>query len=201
MNKRTAVIAGVAGAAVVLAGIGLAVATLGAPPRDPSTVSSPASPEPTVTPEQTATPAPEVQQYDTARALRYVIEEEKLAHDVYVVLGATWGSNIFSNISDSETTHQALLLPLLEARGIADPRSTEVGVFADPNLQSLYDELIARGTVSLAEAMQVGILIEEKDIADLTTAIAAEDEADVVGAYQRLLAGSENHLASFERQV
>ena len=47
----------------------------------------------------------------------------------------------------------------------------------------------------------MGILIEEKDIADLTAAIAAEDEADVISVYERLLAGSENHLASFQRQA
>jgi len=76
-----------------------------------------------------------------------------------------------------------------------------VGVFVDPDLQSLYNDLIARGTTSLAEAMQVGILIEEKDIADHTVAMAAEDEADVISVYDRLLSGSENHLASFQRQA
>ena len=76
-----------------------------------------------------------------------------------------------------------------------------MGVFVDPDLQSLYNDLIARGTTSLAEAMQVGILIEEKDIADLTVAMAAEDEADVISVYDRLLSGSENHLASFQRQA
>ena len=43
--------------------------------------------------------------------------------------------------------------------------------------------------------------LSEKDIADLTVAMAAEDEADVISVYDRLLSGSENHLASFQRQA
>lgn len=195
MNKRNAIIAGIAGAAVVLAGVGITFALNapgpGVPP--PSESAAPVA-EPTTVPTQTET-------FDTASSLLFIIEEEKLAHDVYVTLGGLWGSNIFANITASETTHQDLVLPLLEARAIADPRSSEVGVFTDPDLQALYDDLIARGSASLAEAIQVGILIEEKDIADLTEAIAAEDEADVISVYERLLAGSENHLASFQRQA
>ena len=72
-------------------------------------------------------------------------------------------------------------------------------MFTDPVLQALYDELIARGSLSLDAAIQVGITIEEKDIADLSAAIAAEHEVDVTAVLERLLAGSENHLRSFER--
>ncbi|MFZ2964742.1 MAG: DUF2202 domain-containing protein [Rhodoglobus sp.] len=198
MNKRNAIIVGIAGAALVLAGVGITVA-LNAPQPGVPVPSESAAPvaEPTISP----TPTPEPEAYDTASSLLFIIEEEKLAYDVYVTLGGLWGSNIFANIAASETTHQELVLPLLEARAIADPRSSEVGVFTDPELQALYDDLIARGSASLAEAMQVGILIEEKDIADLTAAIAAEDEVDVISVYERLLAGSENHLASFQRQA
>ncbi|WP_438853424.1 DUF2202 domain-containing protein [Agromyces sp. M3QZ16-3] len=163
------------------------------------------APEPT-TPasEEATTPAPEASaptaaESDTAAALTYLIEEEKLAHDVYVVLADLWGAQVFANIVDSETTHQDLVAPLLSARGIDDPRSSDVGVFTDPDLQALYDELVARGSTSLDEAIQVGIAIEEKDLADLGAAMASEDEADVISVLERLYAGSENHLAAFER--
>ena len=75
-----------------------------------------------------------------------------------------------------------------------------MGVFTDPALQSLYDELIAKGSQSLADAVQVGITIEQTDIADLSKTIATAP-ADVVIVLERLLAGSQNHLAAFERQV
>jgi hypothetical protein len=196
MNKRT--IASIALGAALIAGAGVTIAALTSPQVSP--VASPAatSAPPSAAP---VAPTPEPVVPGTASSLLFIIEEEKLAHDVYVTLGALWGANLFANIAESETTHQELMLPLLEARGIADPRSSEVGVFTDPALQSLYDDLVARGGTSLAEAIQVGILIEEKDIEDLAVAIAAEDEADVISVYERLLAGSENHLASFQRQA
>lgn len=93
------------------------------------------------------------------------------------------------------------MLTLLDSRAIVDPRSTEVGVFVNPDLQALYDQLVAQGSVSRDAAMQVGIAIEEKDISDLAATIAVEDEADVIDVYERLLAASQKHLAAFERQA
>ena len=147
----------------------------------------------------TPTAEPTADLSDTASSLRYLIEEEKLAHDVYVALFDAWGLQAFDNISASEVRHQDELVPLLEARGIADPRSTELGVFTDPALQATYDELLARGLTSEAEAIQVGIAIEEMDIDDLEARIAAEDEPDVIAAYEFLLQGSRNHLDAFQR--
>ncbi|WP_448811855.1 DUF2202 domain-containing protein [Agromyces bauzanensis] len=205
MKKQAIITTSIVAGAVVLAGAGVAIALTTAPTEAPDAASTTVATTPaeaTPTADTLATPEHDAATpYDTTTALLFLIEEEKLAHDVYVTLGDQWGSNIFTNIADSETTHQELVAPLLDARGIADPRSTEVGVFTDPDLQALYDDLMARGSTSLAEAIQVGIVIEEKDITDLSAAIAAEDEADVVSVLERLLAGSENHLRSFERQA
>ena len=206
MKQQTLIISGITAGALALAGVGAAIALSGAPQAvpdaAPATISSTPVEAAAPNPDALATPEPEPPAtYDTTATLLFLIEEEKLAHDVYVTLGEQWGTGIFANIAESETTHQSLVAPLLEARGIADPRSTEVGIFTDPELQALYDELIARGSTSLDEAIQVGILIEEKDITDLSAAIAAEDEADVVSVLERLLSGSENHLRSFERQA
>ena len=89
---------------------------------------------------------------------------------------------------------------LLVEYDLADPRSDEIGVFTDPDLQSLYDQLVADGSQSRAAAIDVGVLIEQTDIADLTRALddAADDVAVVL---ERLLAGSQNRLAAFERQA
>lgn len=193
MNRPSIIITSVALGVVLVAGTAVAVVTLNFPPVSPVASASPTSAPPT-------TPAPEAD-WDTEASLLFMIEEEKLAHDVYVSLGDLWGANIFANISQSEVTHQELLLPLLAARGLTDPRSPDVGVFANPDLQALYDDLIARGSESLAAAIQVGILIEEKDIADIAPAIDAEDEADVISVYARLLDGSRNHLEAFQRQA
>jgi hypothetical protein len=197
MNNRTIItVTSIAVGAVLIVGTGVAIAAVNVQQGTP-VASAPTTPE---ADQSTAVPTPDAD-WDTTASLIFMIEEEKLAHDVYVTLGAIWGSNVFANILESEATHQDLVLPLLETRGLDDPRSAEVGVFVNADLQVLYEDLIARGSVSEAEAMQVGILIEETDIADLIAAIAAEDEADVISVYESLLSGSENHLAAVQRQV
>jgi hypothetical protein len=137
----------------------------------------------------------------TVELLTYLIEEEKLAHDVYTVMYDLYGSKVFGNILESESTHQDQVLGLLDAYGVEDPRSDELGVFNDPNLQALYDQLIAMGSQSAQDAYQVGVLIEEKDIADITDQLATASDQDVVDVLERLRSGSENHLRAFNRQL
>ena len=56
-----------------------------------------------------------------ADGLRFMREEEKLAHDVYVALYEKWGLRIFNNISNSEQTHTDAVKTLLDRYGVADP--------------------------------------------------------------------------------
>src|SRR5690606_40421673 len=94
--------------------------------------------------------------------LKFMREEEKLAHDVYVTMFNTWGAQIFANIAESETEHTEAVLEQIEQYGVEDPaEGNPVGVFEDPYLQALYDKLVAMGSVSLIEALKVGALIEE----------------------------------------
>lgn len=140
---------------------------------------------------------------DTERQLLYLIEEEKLAHDVYLKMYEKYGARTFSNILKSETNHQERVLSLLIVRDITNPLSPKVGVFNDQSLQKLYDELIARGNISLAEAYKVGVAIEELDISDIKQDLAMLDPAqtDIKSTLETLLRGSENHLRAFSRQV
>lgn len=135
--------------------------------------------------------------------LRYLIEEEKLAHDVYQKMYDIYGVRTFSNIARSETTHQNLVLVELKDRGITDPRSMQPGEFENADLQKLYDSLIARGSANLSQAYQVGVTIEEVDIADLTAGLQAVDpsETSVITMMETLKHGSENHLRAFSRHV
>jgi hypothetical protein len=129
--------------------------------------------------------------------LLYMREEEKLAHDVYVTLYAQWSLPIFQNIANSEAVHMDSLLTLLDRYGLADPASSQVGVFTNPDLQALYTQLVARGSSSLSEALKVGSAIEEIDILDLDQALANTSRADLQQVYTNLRHGSENHLRSF----
>lgn len=133
-----------------------------------------------------------------AAGLRFMREEEKLAHDVYITLYETWGQPIFQNIANSEQTHTDTVLTLLERYGIEDPAAgNAVGVFADPALQTLYDQLVAQGKQSLSDALKVGAAIEEIDILDLEERSAQTDKADILTVYANLTKGSRNHLRSF----
>jgi hypothetical protein len=137
----------------------------------------------------------------TEKQLLYLIEEEKLAHDVYTVMFEKYGAKVFGNILESESTHQERVLALLDARSIADPRSSEIGVFTNSDLQDFYDGLFARGMQNETEAYRVGVTIEETDIADLTTQLATTNEQDVKDTLEDLRRGSENHLRTFNRQL
>ena len=137
----------------------------------------------------------------TEQQLVYLIEEEKLAHDVYTAMYEKYGANVFGNILKSETTHQSRVLTLLQARNIADQRSSELCVFNNDELQNLYDVLITQDNKSALEAYKVGMAVEEKDIADISNQLATTTEEDVVITLESLRSASENHLRAFNRQL
>jgi hypothetical protein len=106
---------------------------------------------------------------------------------------------VFQNIAASEQAHMDLILVLLEQFRITDPASEDKGVFTNPDLQVLYDQLIAQGSQSLKDAMLVGAAIEEIDILDLQKYIAKTVDSEIIFVYENLLRGSENHLRAFVR--
>lgn len=98
-------------------------------------------------------------------------EEEKIARDVYMRLHKRWGLRPFANISGSEQAHMDMMLALLEHFALPDPVQTlEAGQFHDAALQKLHDGLVEQGMKSIEDAVRVGLLIEELDIADLQKA-------------------------------
>ncbi len=201
MKKSTIITASVLAVVIGAAGVTAAVVTS----TPPAPVASSENPQPMTNQDE----AQELEQEteiatkvsSTNDLLLYLIEEEKLAHDVYTVLGETWGGNTFSNILASETSHQDQVLSLLNTYGLEDPRSSEIGVFVNPDLQALYDQLIAQGMTSQTEAYKVGVLIEETDITDLTTAINSTSDATIVATLEKLRSASENHLAAFSKKL
>ncbi len=139
---------------------------------------------------------------DERAGLLYMVQEEKLAHDVYVTLGDEWDLQTFQNIPASETTHIARVQALLDAYGIADPtEGMGIGEFSDPAFTALYDQLVARGLTSATEALAVGAEIEELDIVDLDARAAQTDVAAIDSVYAELRSGSENHLRAFTRAL
>ena len=130
--------------------------------------------------------------------LLFMREEEKLARDVYLILYEQWDLPIFQNIAGSEQTHMDSVGKLIDRYGLDDPAAdNDNGEFTDPMLQSLYDDLVAVGSQSLADALRVGAAIEEIDILDLEERVAQTSVRDIQRVYDNLMIGSRNHLRSF----
>jgi hypothetical protein len=134
--------------------------------------------------------------------LKYMREEEKLAYDLYNKLYELWGNPIFSTIAQSEARHTQSVLNLLNQYGIPDPPAGyDAGRYSDEVLQNLFNQLLATGSASELAALQVGITVEETDIADLDMVIAKTGEAAILRVYNNLRKGSLNHLSSFSNQL
>lgn len=137
--------------------------------------------------------------------LLYMVEEEKLAHDVYLAMDGLWGAqvNVFGQIAPSETQHTQSVRERILAHGLADPTVNKApGEFVNADLQALYDALVAQGALGLIDGLKVGCLIEEVDIQDLTDRKAdVINEPDIVAVYDSLMCGSRNHLRAFNRTL
>jgi hypothetical protein len=109
-----------------------------------------------------------------------------------------WGSPIFSNISASEQKHMDAIKTLLVKYGIPDPAAGKgQGEFTNEEFNTLYYNLTRQGSLSLVDALKVGVFIEETDIDDLNKAIASTKRRDIRTVYSNLLQGSLNHLDAF----
>lgn len=132
--------------------------------------------------------------------LKYLVEEEKLARDVYTMLNKTTGSQKFKNIANSEQVHMNLVSTVLKSYGVTDPTvGAKSGVFKNTALAALYKKFVASGSVDYTAALAAGVSIEKIDIANLKTYIKSETAPDVLSMLNTLLQGSQNHLVAFSR--
>ena len=132
--------------------------------------------------------------------LKYMVEEEKLARDVYTLLAKTSAYPRFKNIANAEQFQLDQMSMVLKDYGLWNATLNRApGVFYNKELSALYKTLIAKGQLSALDAIQVGIIIEEKDIADLTAMEKLITQDDIQFVVNYLKAGSQNHLAAFKR--
>jgi hypothetical protein len=153
--------------------------------------------------------------------------EEKLAHDVYLALGAEFPDYaVFSNIMKSETKHVESMIDKLEHFGLTDPNIIDSpGEFNADNFGEYftdnYNALTNLGAAAspLLLALKNGALIEELDMHDIIycpevivdavddiideyeCGMEYTDEKILIRSYGNLLEGSRNHLRAFVRQI
>lgn len=187
--------------ALLLSGSALALTACGGGGDTATTASTDATVVPTLAEQLTTIPTASLDATEQAGML-YLREEEKLARDVYITLGAQWSAQIFANISESEQQHMDAVLLLLTRYGLPDPAANNgVGTFTDAHIQETYDALVAQGSTDLIAALTVGATIEDLDIKDLAARIAETDNADLILVYSELTKGSRNHLRAFVSQL
>jgi hypothetical protein len=130
--------------------------------------------------------------------LKYLIEEEKLARDVYTYLAKNVTTQKFSNIARSEQTHMNYISALLTKYKLTNPTTGKAaGVFVNKDIQGLYNALTKEGKAGVLEAFGVGVKIEDVDIASIEKLLTKAMPADVKVALDLLLAASQNHLEAF----
>ena len=163
--------------------------------------------------------------YNEQTHLEFMREEEKLARDVYMELGAMYPDHpIFGRIDDSEQKHTDAVKAMIEKYGLADPNTNDnVGVYTGKDygwyFTEKFNQLVERASISELEALYVGAFIEELDMMDINQCpkviVETEnginditecgkiytDNADVSSLYASLLDGSDSHLEGYVRNI
>ena len=129
--------------------------------------------------------------------LKYVREEEKMAHDVYYVLSGIYKKPIFNKIMESEQDHMDKVLCLMIHYNVEDPASDEIGEFTNDQIQELYDYLIDLGTKNIIDGLTAGAIIEDHDIKDLNDWMELTVKESIISVFTNIVCGSGNHIISF----
>jgi len=139
---------------------------------------------------------------DEVDAILYLLEEEKLARDVYLTLADRWQLPIFANIARAEQKHMDAVYNLVYIHDLDDPITDDaIGSFTNPELANLYSQLVITGGNSLIDALTVGATIEDLDLRDLYDLIELTDNDHVLLVAYNLAKGSRNHMRAFVRAL
>ncbi len=138
----------------------------------------------------------------TAADLIYLREEEKLARDVYFAMFVRHKSKVFASLCVAEQKHMDAVKILIAKYGLEDPVvSNTPGAFTNPELAELYTLLTNQGSVSLKEALETGVIVEEMGISDIDEMLADAARLDVKRILANLLAGSNKHLEALTKTL
>jgi hypothetical protein len=131
----------------------------------------------------------------------FILEEERMAEDLYLELYKIVKLPIFLNVADSEQIHMDSVQILMDRYGLEDPVQDGDGVYANETLQKMYDDLLASGGKSPEDALKAAALVEETSVHDLEERISGTDKPEIRSVYGGLLMGSEKHLRTFVRAL
>lgn len=130
------------------------------------------------------------------------MDEERMAFRLYSELGNVHtGMKPFQNIPHAEKRHFNSLaayakssFPELEIAGLED-------TFHFETTKELYETWLKKGKTSKQAAAEVGVELEKLDIADIDHFLAQEPDAELTAILENIKAGSQRHLAAFQRHL
>jgi hypothetical protein len=135
-------------------------------------------------------------------SLAYMYDEERLAKEIYLAIYEKQPVQQLSKIaSKAEGRHIDAVKDLAQRYGVATPYQ-QAGQYATAHIQSLYNQLYAKGIRSQKDALEVGCMVEVIDVDDLNNYIDEAQRAnaqDVLQTYNFLRKGSYNHYWAFDK--
>lgn len=138
---------------------------------------------------------------DEIEFLYAIREDEKLSKDVYTLFASQYPAYPqFTKIASAEATHMAAVEAILSYYEVEFPAAGPAGIFADPERQTLYDELSAKGTSPL-EAFGVMALLEEEGVAAYLAVEPNIANANIKMFVGNMIKSSSNHLKVAVRQI
>ncbi|DAB28319.1 MAG: hypothetical protein A2513_09030 [Sulfurimonas sp. RIFOXYD12_FULL_33_39] len=134
-----------------------------------------------------------------AQSLLYVIEKEKMMHEIYVELSEQTELDEFDFASFLEGRQYDKLLFTADRLDVdTSSLSTETGVFSNAEIQNIYDTLMLEASVSTEAAVNVAIYMEESAIAELEVITDNTESILLERVYFGLENSSLNQINIFE---
>ncbi len=124
--------------------------------------------------------------------LQLLREEEKLARDLF----RDWSdrSELFGAVAHSKQLHFEIVGALLQRHQVTDRTLGGEGLYVFPQLQTLHQELLARGGSTELEALAAGAELHERDLVGLEEAAGRSQLEDVRASLAEIQRGARNHL-------
>ena len=131
----------------------------------------------------------------------YIAEEEKLGRDLSLMYFDIWGMKSFLGSAGSEQADLDSMEILIDRYNLENPVRDERGIFTNKSLQELYTEMVSSGSLTVQDALNNSITVEEMQIMSLDGAMASTDKEDLKFVYENLRRSSENNIQNFLRSV
>ncbi|GBU08233.1 hypothetical protein AwDysgo_15640 [Bacteroidales bacterium] len=138
---------------------------------------------------------------DEIEFLSAMRQDEKLSRDLYASFAIAYPTTSqFARTAYAEANHVAAIEMWLSYYEITFPPLSAAGVFEDSDLQSAYDNLLAKGNTLLG-ALSVAAYLEEQNVASYSAVIPNSTNANIVLLLNNMVRASSNHLRAYVRII